>query len=420
MNKMIVISYDAFSEDNWERAKALPNLKKIIEAGSYTNQLLSVYPTLTYVVHTTMMTGKYPISHGVYHNNPLQPFVKEADQEWFWYRSQVQAETIYDLAKKYKKRVAGILWPVTGKSSIRYNIPEVRAIQNENQIWKALKSGTAWYSILMEMKHGHLRQGISQPGLDDFSTACACTTIRKYKPDLMLLHLTDLDDTKHHHHLDSKEVDNAICRMDRRIGEIVRAVEEAGLEKEMHYVVIGDHGQKEVHYQLRMNRWLQEILLQNEDEHTWKSYIQGADGTAFWYFNGMSTEEIMDARNRLEQWREHNQGIRTIFTKDEMRNMGIDSSAEFMIEAHEGYYFSDETEKSTVIDLNQENITHSTHGYLPDQEGYHCNFVIAGPKVKTNYHIGKMNMVDVAPTLANVLDFEMDSCDGRQIDEIML
>jgi len=59
---LVVISYDAFSEDNWEKASRLPNLSRLIKNGAFSTKLKSVYPTLTYVVHTTMMTIIIPLS----------------------------------------------------------------------------------------------------------------------------------------------------------------------------------------------------------------------------------------------------------------------------------------------------------------------------------------------------------------------
>jgi hypothetical protein len=52
------------------------------------------------VVHTTIATGVHPDKHGIHHNNPLQPFVKEEDQRWFWFREAVKAPTIYDAVRK--------------------------------------------------------------------------------------------------------------------------------------------------------------------------------------------------------------------------------------------------------------------------------------------------------------------------------
>lgn len=136
---LIVVSYDAFSEDNWEQAKQLPYLAKLIAKGAYSTQLKSVYPTMTYVIHSTMVTGVYPDKHGVIHNNPLQPFVESKNQSWHWYQDDLNVPTVYDVAKQAGLKTAGIMWPVTGRSSLRYNLPEIVAVNNENQALKVLK-----------------------------------------------------------------------------------------------------------------------------------------------------------------------------------------------------------------------------------------------------------------------------------------
>lgn len=111
MNKnnkyVIVVSYDAFSKDNWESAASKPNLAKLIERGASTNLLKSVYPTLTYVIHSSYVTGVYPDRHGVFHNNPFQPFVPEDDQKWHWFRSDIQAPTVYEAARKKDLQLPG-------------------------------------------------------------------------------------------------------------------------------------------------------------------------------------------------------------------------------------------------------------------------------------------------------------------------
>jgi predicted AlkP superfamily pyrophosphatase or phosphodiesterase len=254
---LIVISYDAFSNDNWELAKSLPNLSGLIKQGAYTNRLPSVYPSLTYVAHATMVTGVYPDRHGVYHNNPFQPFVEENLQHWFWYRSNIKVATIYDTLKARGMKSAGILWPVTGKAALTYNMPEIRAIGNENQAWKICRNGSPFYSIEMELKFGKFRQGIRQPYLDDFSTKCAVDTIKQKKTNLLFVHLIDLDDAKHEAGIDSEEVENAVIRMDKRIGDMVQATKEAGIYEQTTFLIIGDHSQINVRYKVRLNKLLQ-------------------------------------------------------------------------------------------------------------------------------------------------------------------
>ena len=177
-NYCIVISYDAFSKDNFESACKQPNLAKLLANGAATDLVKSVYPTLTYVIHSTYVTGAYPNKHGVFHNNPFQPFVPENDQNWHWFREDIKLPTVYEAARKKGLKTAGLLWPVSGKAAIDYNIPEIKAIKNENQALKILKSGSKLFTLSMEMKYGKVRNGISQPELDDFTTLCAVDAIK--------------------------------------------------------------------------------------------------------------------------------------------------------------------------------------------------------------------------------------------------
>ncbi len=87
----------------------------------------------------------------------------EGKQSWFWFRRDVKVPTIYDTLNKHGMTSAAILWPVTGKAKINYNMPEIRAIKNENQIFKVLKNGSPLYCLSMEGKFGNLRRGIEQP-----------------------------------------------------------------------------------------------------------------------------------------------------------------------------------------------------------------------------------------------------------------
>ena len=57
----------------------------------------------------------------------------------------------------------------------------------------------------MNRRFGHLRNGIAQPELDDFVTESAVHTIKTKKPNLMLIHLVDLDAQRHHHGFSSDE-----------------------------------------------------------------------------------------------------------------------------------------------------------------------------------------------------------------------
>lgn len=418
---LIVISYDAFSEDHWELASTFPNLSKLINNGAYSKELKSVYPTLTYVVHTTIATGVYPDKHGIHHNNPLQPFVKEEEQDWFWYREDIKVPTIYDAAREQHLSTAGLLWPVSGKSSIKYNIPEIRAIKSENQALKVLKNGSPLYCLQMEMKYGRLRKGIQQPYLDDFTTKCAVDTIKNKKPNLLMLHLIDLDDAKHAFGTDSHEVKQVIARMDIRLGEIIQAVEEAGIMEDTIFLVLGDHGQFNVRYKVHLNKLLQEkgLIFKENGEWSWRAYFQCGGGSAYLHIRQNDEEAELLALAAIEDhMRDEASGIEKMYTSDEMDHLHASKFTKYMLEAKRGYCFEEGLEQPTIVDLNHQGVTYATHGYSPDKPEYRCNMVISGDRIKSGHPIGDVHMVDIAPTMAKILGIEFNACDGKAIDGI--
>lgn len=420
---LIVISYDAFSEDNWEMAKNLPNLSKLIKSGSYSTKLKSVYPTLTYVVHTSLVTGVYPDKHGIIHNNPFQPFIEEKNQKWYWFRKDIKAPTIYDALKNNNMSSAGILWPVTGKSSIRYNLPEIVAINGENQALKVLKNGSPFFCLNMELKYGKIRKGVRQPYLDNFSTMCAIDTIKRKKPNLLLLHLIDLDDAKHKYGTDSSEVEEAIKRMDKRLGQIINAVEEAGMWEDAVFIVVGDHGQFNVRYKVHLNNILKEenLIFEDNGSMQWRAYFQSCGGSAYLHIRKDDKEAEKSVLEVLKKIMEKDQyGIEALYYREELNSLHIDKTIQYMVEAKQGYSFDDNLHKTTIEDLEEESMKYATHGYLPDKDNYRCNLIISGDKIRKEHELGPVEMVDMAPTMAKILGIEFNSCDGRCLDEIFL
>lgn len=418
---VIVISYDAFSEDNWEMAKSLPNLSKLIKNGAVSTKLRSVYPTLTYTVHTTIVTGVHSDKHGIFHNNPFQPFVEEKNQIWFWYQDAIKVPTLYDLAKKKGLSTAGLLWPVSGKSSIKYNLPEIHALKNENQSLKVLKGGSPLFCLGLELKYGRYRKGIQQPNLDDFTTLCTVDTIKIKKPNLLLIHLIDLDDAKHSFGTDSKEVKEAILRMDIRLGRIMDAIEDAGIKKDTTLFIIGDHSQINVKYKVALNHLLKEkgLIFEEKGEVKWRACLQSTGGAAYLHIKEGDLEAETVAYTVLKDaMQKGDYGIEHIYSREELDSLHVNKSINTMVEAKSGYSFVDTLKGPMIIDLEEKDIKYATHGYSPDKENYKCVFVASGPLIKENYFLEDIEMVDIAPTIGKILGIEPKNCDGRVLDEI--
>ena len=263
---------------------------------------------------------------------------------------------------------------------------------------------------------------MEQPYLDDFTTLCAIDTIKRKKPNLLLMHLIELDDAKHKYGTKSQEVKEAISRMDKRLGDIQKAVEEAGLQDKTVILVVGDHGQLDVHYKIRLNNLLQELSLIYEEKGKmqWRAYLQSTGGAAYLHIKDGDREAEVLALKVLEKAQKEEQyGIERILSRKELDSLHVDTSVRYMLEAKRGYSFEDTLKTPVIFDLQTAKMKYATHGYLPDKEDYRCNFIASGKRIKKSYPLGAIEMVDIAPTIGELLGVDFSYGDGRALGEIL-
>lgn len=424
---LYVISFDALSTLDFEYITSLPNFKEFIKEASYCKKVYSVYPTLTYPAHATIVTGRYPKNHGVINNTLLQPNRESPD--WYWYRNYIKGETLYDVAIENGMKVAALLWPVTAKSKIQYNMPEIFANRIwQNQVIVSLLNGTPLFQYQLNNKFGYLRDGLKQPNLDDFTHQSLLYTIKDKRPDLMLVHYTDLDTIRHYHGFHSEEAKRAMERHDGRLGEIIEALKEGDMYKDSTIIVLGDHGSLDTDKVINLNILLRQngyISVDNKGRITdYSAVIKSCDGSAYLYVKDRNNSALIDGiYNLIEDFNKEHNCIEHIYTNSIVSELGADSECALMIEANKGYYFLDEVEGYIIKELNLQNnrgtsdFIKAAHGYSPFKDNYTTVFMAAGKGIKKGIAIDEMNLVDEGPTMAKLLGFELGNTDGRILEE---
>ncbi len=424
--RMILISLDAMGARDLAFMEALPNFKKIMDAGSICRNVSSVYPSLTYPAHVSIVTGRTPNHHGVINNTLLQP--KLANPDWMWQRKFVKGTTLYDEAIKKGNRVAALLWPVTAKSKITYNLPEVLANRPwQNQIVVSACNGSALFEMELLKKFGYIRDGISQPALDNFVQASALHTLQKYRPNMMLIHFTDLDTNRHLYGLDHAEAKRAMMRHDERLGELLDMLEKTGNMDKTTVVVLGDHCQLDTKRVVYFNYLLKEhgfLKAKNGVVTEYEFIAKNCDGSCYIYDNKkkrVKPERFMELTNLLESCRTQEVfGIESIFSGEEAAKLGADGSCFCMIEAKKEVYYLDELEELTCeVDAIKKGKMVATHGYLPDKEDYQTFFMAMGYGIKKGGTTEHMNLFDEGPTLAKIWGLDLGDVDGRVVTEIL-
>jgi predicted AlkP superfamily pyrophosphatase or phosphodiesterase len=209
--------------------------------------------------------------------------------------------------------------------------------------------------------------------------------------------------------------------MDVRLGEIMQAVEDAGIKEETVIMVQGDHGQFNVRYKVHLNILLQAkgLIYQDNGEMKWRAFFQCGGGAAYLHIRPGDGEAEQLALSAVEEYmKAGNPGIESVYNRDVLARLHASPVTSFMLEAKQGYCFDESLGEPLVVDLEAQGIRYATHGYSPDKSGYRCNIVISGNLIKKDYPIGGIEMVDLAPTMARILGIDFGHGDGRVLEEI--
>lgn len=421
---LVVISLDSLGfRDIREHQEELPTLNSLVNGGTWVKSVTGIYPTLTYPSHTSIITGQYPSEHGIVNNTKIQPERRSPD--WYWYQKDVRSTTVYDLAREAKLKTAAFLWPVTAGSKINYNLAEI--FPNRiwtNQVLVSLKASSPVFLLEMDRKYGKLRDGIKQPQLDEFITACAVDTIENKRPNLTLIHLVDMDSMRHRYGVRSKEAMDALHRLDGHVEQLIQATKNAGTFDDTNFVILGDHYQINVTKMIHLNTlfakkgWLSAKENQTFDKN-WQAMAKTCDGSTYIY------SQNFDDLDELKQLVGNVEGVEKIYSAKEAAARGADPKCSFMVEAKAGYYFTDESDRPTVVErvdpksLGQTDRYHGVHGYDPDKPDYQTTLVFNGPAIKEGSTVEKANLVDEAPTFAKLLGLNFQGeIAGKCIDDV--
>jgi predicted AlkP superfamily pyrophosphatase or phosphodiesterase len=235
---LVVVSVDGL--DNRYLANAdqmglkIPNLRRLMREGQVSKGVIGVVPTVTWPSHTTMITGVDPVKHGIL-ANWRPPGEKYLDY------SQIKVPTLIGTAHAAGLTIATINWPVTVDAPVDWNIPEYfstrrGAAQDRRTVESKSKPADLFEKIAQAYP------SFPQQWMDDRNrTQAAMYLLQHEKPQLLLIHLADLDSEEHDNAPYTREAKAIVERSDELIGQIL-SVLPAGSA----LAVVSDHGFEKV------------------------------------------------------------------------------------------------------------------------------------------------------------------------------
>ncbi len=424
----IIVSFDALSNRDLPTLEHLPGFRRLMKDASFSKKVFSVYPSNTYPCHSSISTGMYPMNHGVTSNTLLQ--VNRKNPDWNWTRDRIKVDTFYDAAMRKGYTTCALLWPVTGKSQITYNLPERLANRPwETQTGVVLANGTPRFLLDIEMRFRHLRSGIKQPELDLFVEAAAHYTLKEKKPNVMMIHFVELDSMRHKYGYDSKEAHEALLSYDQKLNGLFRMLDEEDMMDKTTLFVLGDHDQIPVHTAVHLNSLFKDkglLRTRGEKISDYDAYAEGMDGSCYIHLKDPQDlnlkKHVFEILERLKE--RENFGIEEIYSQEEAISFGASKTATFMLEAKRGFFFENDHRKPAQVRVNQkadgsDHHGKSTHGYHPEKEDYQTVFFATGKGIKKNVEISSMSLIDEGPTFAHLMGTKLHDTDGRILHEII-
>lgn len=418
---VILISVDGlrpefYLEERWPA----PMIRRMAREGVHARAVRSVAPTSTYPAHTTMVTGALPARHGIRHNRPFEP--EGVSGRWKVEAERIRVPTLWDAVREARGTSAGISWPVTVGAPIDWNVPEFWSVTGREGDLTGPAAHTA-----------ALRTRVTPPGLleeleaeaigpfpdfywgrnrsrEDAVGAMAGHLIERYRPTLLLVHLTQTDWHQHAHGREHPEVELALAAVDRAVARMVEAAERAGILERTAFVVTGDHGFTDVDTRILPNVWLVDAGLHEDrsDRGDWRAAFHTAGGSAFLRLRDPDdADAVEEVRAVVEGLPSEVRSLVRVVERDELDALGADPESPLALDGAPGVVFTRETQGPAVREG-----TGGTHGHLPDLPEMQTGFVAWGAGVADGGVVERMELADVAPVVATLLGIPFEAPDG--------
>ncbi len=400
--RTVILSIDALQPDFYRTGRyETPNLHRLAAQGASADSVEVIYPSVTYPVHSTLVTGAPIASHGVLSNRVFN-WETGPTYDWYWDASNLKVPALWDLVTKSGRKVALLGWPVTVGAHADWVVPEVfpPLSFDPGEVWdrtvKVTKPG-----LLAELPPGPFKDTLDR---DRWFGLSAARLLDRHSPDLLLLHYSHVDVVQHLQGPATPAFIRGLTDVDALLGELVTHLD---LSRDC-LMIVGDHGFAPVTRKIRINAlfkqagWLQELPFRTKD---WKIVAFTNGGQAAIYLKDRSIK-----KRALQLLRKHAPGNYRILDRKALDRMETLPGAWLALEPEDGVAIAQEVKEPVEEKYHG---PHGEHGYLPGKTGMETGFIAAGACAQPGRELGRMSIYDVAATLAAQVGVRLGSERGR-------
>jgi len=421
---------DAMVGEDLDYLASKPNFSRIFKNSARVGRVTTIFPSITYPAHVSMMTGCRPGKTGIYTNYVVGKKKIPGDVPWHLDADEIRVEDYFAAARRAGRSTAAVYWPVTGNNpNIDLEINELFFYLNE-EIEPRFRQYGANDEAMAVIRENLFRfpkakeydpARVKNNGFDDFIMGCVCSLIRRDRPDFLVAHNCILDTARHRNGVFHENVTRSLDITDAWLGEVADAMEEAGVLADTDFILCSDHGQRNNVRNMKLNVLLKRrgFLETDEEGHitNWRARCVANGMSAYIYLHDRADEqtkgEVLDYLKTLAAdgvW-----GFNEVYTADEIKEKyGTWGDFDFALNTDGYSSFSESAVEPPVgkYDFSDYRSGKATHGYFPE-DGAQPVFVAVGPSFKPGAYIERADVIDEAPTIAHIMGETLPEAEGK-------
>lgn len=424
---VILVSVDGLANFFLDDPRAeLKTLRRLAAEGARADGMTCSFPTVTWPNHTTLVTGVPPAKHGVIGNNYLDrasgDSVPLIPDPLFDKDEIVKVPTIYDAAHAAGLKTAAVIWPASRNAkSLDWTVPDMGG-----DGWT--RFGTpSWIAELREaglpvdMQAEWVKAPSGGVQRDWLYTRLAAHALKHHAPNLLLIHLVEVDHVLHRVGPGAPDAYWAVSYADDRLRDLVEAVDDSPFKGRATIFVCSDHGFFPIDKEIRPNVVLRQLgLIETSGgkavkKHAWCMSQGGASAVYL-----LESERRSEVAAQLKKQLAELPGVEAVFEPKDFGKIGQPTPSDdphapdLWLAAKKDYSFSDSFEGDNPVTPRSGRA--GTHGYDPKHADLLGTCVVWGPSVKAGTKLGRINNEQIAPTIARVLGVEFPSSDAKPLD----
>ncbi len=427
---VVVVSLDGLAAYLVDDPKVpLPTIRQLAREGCIVDGGMTVSnPSVTWPNHTTLVTGVRPEKHGVLANGVLvrgaigMPTKVDPNRDQ---SDLVRIPTIVDAAHKAGLSTAEINWPCTrGSKSLDDSFSDVP--QSVQHMTPRLRQELIELGLLADDTDASFRS-LSSVGRDYVWTEAACHVIRERKPNLLLVHLLNVDGIHHAFGPQTAAGYTANAYADMCLARIVAALDDAGIRDKTTLIVVSDHGFTTTPKAIRPNVLLRDagllkVVAGKLDTAQVHVVPEGGIGLVYCTNPG----EAPQAAAAFKKMFVGQEGVADVLLPESYPDIGLQHPREYsqspdaVLVAADGYAVSGSVAGDTLVTSNIEAKTSiGTHGFISTLPKMKALCVLSGAGIRPGAHLPTVENIDIAPTIAELLDIQYPGSDGQPLAAAM-